>query len=180
MTTLTESVRPVTPAPVASAPVVEIVVPVHDEEREVGPFVRRLHAFLAASSPCAFLVTVADHGSTDGTWGAARFVAATLPGVRAVRVAGSGRGDALRAVWSRSEAFVVAEVGTASDLGALLPLLGPLLSGESDVAAGARLHAGRTETVRRLLPLVVDTGWFFDTELLVLAERAGLRIHAVR
>ncbi|MFV0524976.1 MAG: glycosyltransferase [Acidimicrobiales bacterium] len=32
---------------------------------------------------------------------------------------------------------------------------------------------------RRLLPLVEDTGWFFDTELLILAERAGLRIHEV-
>jgi putative flippase GtrA len=30
-----------------------------------------------------------------------------------------------------------------------------------------------------LLPLVADTGWFFDTELLVIAERAGLRIHEV-
>jgi putative flippase GtrA len=30
-----------------------------------------------------------------------------------------------------------------------------------------------------LLPLVQDTGWFFDTELLVLAERSGLRIHEV-
>ena len=30
-----------------------------------------------------------------------------------------------------------------------------------------------------LLPLVRDSGWFFDTELLVLAERAGLRIHEV-
>jgi putative flippase GtrA len=29
------------------------------------------------------------------------------------------------------------------------------------------------------LPLVEDKGWFFDTELLVLAERAGLRIHEV-
>jgi hypothetical protein len=26
---------------------------------------------------------------------------------------------------------------------------------------------------------VADEGWFFDTELLVLAERAGLRIHEV-
>jgi putative flippase GtrA len=32
---------------------------------------------------------------------------------------------------------------------------------------------------RQLLPHVVDTGWFFDTELLVIAERAGLRIHEV-
>ncbi len=32
---------------------------------------------------------------------------------------------------------------------------------------------------RELLPLVEDTSWFFDTELLVLAERSGLRIHEV-
>ena len=31
----------------------------------------------------------------------------------------------------------------------------------------------------RLLPLVRDDSWFFDTELLVLAERSGLRIHEV-
>ena len=30
-----------------------------------------------------------------------------------------------------------------------------------------------------LLPLVEDEGWFFDTELLVLAEHNGLRIHEV-
>jgi glycosyltransferase involved in cell wall biosynthesis len=32
---------------------------------------------------------------------------------------------------------------------------------------------------RRLLPAVEDQAWFFDTELLVLAERAGMRIHEV-
>ena len=30
-----------------------------------------------------------------------------------------------------------------------------------------------------LVPLVRDQEWFFDTELLVLAQRAGLRIHEV-
>ncbi len=29
---------------------------------------------------------------------------------------------------------------------------------------------------RRLLPMVDDTGWFFDTEMLVIEQRAGLRI----
>jgi putative flippase GtrA len=47
----------------------------------------------------------------------------------------------------------------------------------SDAQCGFK--AIRTEYARRLLPLVRDTGWFFDTELLVLAERAGLRIHEV-
>jgi len=32
------------------------------------------------------------------------------------------------------------------------------------------------EAARRLLPVVEGTGWFFDTELLVLAEKLGYRI----
>jgi putative flippase GtrA len=39
--------------------------------------------------------------------------------------------------------------------------------------------AMRTDVAARLLPLVEDTGWFFDTELLILAERSGMRIHEV-
>lgn len=35
------------------------------------------------------------------------------------------------------------------------------------------------EAAQALLPLVADTGWFFDTELLVLAERLGYRIGEV-
>ena len=37
----------------------------------------------------------------------------------------------------------------------------------------------RTEAARQLLPLVEDNAWFFDTELLVLAERNGWRVHEV-
>ena len=47
----------------------------------------------------------------------------------------------------------------------------------SDAQCGFK--AIRTDTARRLLPLVTDEGWFFDTELLVLAQRRGLRIHEV-
>jgi glycosyltransferase involved in cell wall biosynthesis len=47
----------------------------------------------------------------------------------------------------------------------------------SDAQCGFK--AVRSDCARELLPLVEDTGWFFDTELLVLAERAGLRIHEV-
>jgi putative flippase GtrA len=39
--------------------------------------------------------------------------------------------------------------------------------------------AMRADVARRLLPTVRDNAWFFDTELLVLAERAGLRVHEV-
>jgi putative flippase GtrA/glycosyltransferase involved in cell wall biosynthesis len=47
----------------------------------------------------------------------------------------------------------------------------------SDAQCGFK--AMRADRARVLLPHVRDTGWFWDTELLVLAERAGLRIHEV-
>src|SRR4051795_9565158 len=54
-------------------------------------------------------------------------------------------------------------------------LRGTLATSLSDAQCGFK--AIRADVARRLLPLVEDTGWFFDTELLVLAEREGLRIH---
>lgn len=47
----------------------------------------------------------------------------------------------------------------------------------SDAQCGFK--AMRVEAARALLPHVHDTAWFFDTELLVLAERSGLRIAEV-
>jgi putative flippase GtrA len=47
----------------------------------------------------------------------------------------------------------------------------------SDAQCGFK--AIRSTAAHELLPLIQDTGWFFDTELLVLAERVGLRIHEI-
>jgi putative flippase GtrA len=198
---------------------VEIVVPVKDEETDLAPSVRRLHAFLAGGFPFTTHVTIADNGSKDGTWDIALGLAAELDDVGAVRLEQPGRGRALRSIWSQSGSDVLAymDVDLSTDLNALLPLVAPLLSGHSDVAIGTRLARGsrvirgprremisrgynlllqtalgtgfsdaqcgfkaiRRDKARDLLPRTQDGGWFFDTELLVLAERAGLRIHEV-
>jgi glycosyltransferase involved in cell wall biosynthesis len=201
------------------APAVEIVVPVRDESCVLAASVRRLHRYLADSFPFTFRITIADNGSSDGTWEIAEGLADELDRVEAVRIATPGRGRALRTVWSQSDAAVLAymDVDLSTDLAALLPLVAPLLSGHSDVAIGSRLTRGarvvrgpkrelisraynlllhavlgvrfsdaqcgfkaiRADRARTLLPLVRDDAWFFDTELLVLAERTGLRIHEV-
>lgn len=47
----------------------------------------------------------------------------------------------------------------------------------SDAQCGFK--AIRADVARRLIPAVRDEAWFFDTELLVLAQRSRLRIHEV-
>ncbi|MET8797874.1 bifunctional glycosyltransferase family 2/GtrA family protein [Nocardia sp. NPDC004568] len=203
----------------AAPPVLDVVVPVYNEETDLGVCVRRLRDCLDSGFPFPARITVADNASTDSTLAVAELLADELAGVRVVHLDAKGRGRALRTVWQDSDAQVVAymDVDLSTDLNALLPLVAPLVSGHSDVAIGTRLGSGsrvvrgpkrefisrcynlllkaslrarfsdaqcgfkamRTEVARKLLPLVEDGEWFFDTELLVIAERAGLRIHEV-
>ncbi|WP_370375087.1 glycosyltransferase [Streptomyces laculatispora] len=126
---------------VAGAPVLDVVVPVYNEEKDLEPCVLRLHDHLARTFPYDFRITVADNASTDRTAQVARRLAAALPRVRSFRLEEKGRGRALRTVWSHSDAPVLAymDVDLSTDLNALLPLVAPLISGHSDLAIGSRL-----------------------------------------
>jgi putative flippase GtrA len=205
--------------PVSTATtVLDVVIPVYNEEAQLAASVERVLEHLA-TMPWSYRVTVADNASTDQTALIARRLSHAHPEVRVVHLAEKGRGRALKRVWSDSESDVLVymDVDLSTDLAALLPLVAPLVSGHSDLAIGSRLakssrvtrgakrelisrsynlilrralragfsdaqcgfKAVRREAARELLPLVEDNSWFFDTELLVVAERAGLRIHEV-
>ncbi|MFE6547731.1 glycosyltransferase [Streptomyces sp. NPDC057746] len=207
------------PAGDAGTPVLDVVIPVYNEEKDLRPCVLGLYEHLRRTFPYAFRITIADNASTDTTPRVAARLAAEIAEVSSFRLEQKGRGLALRTVWSASDAPILAymDVDLSTDLNALLPLVAPLISGHSDLAIGSRLartsrvvrgpkrelisraynlvlrgslqarfsdaqcgfKAIRRDVAQALLPLVEDTGWFFDTEMLVLAERAGLRIHEV-
>src|ERR1041385_543680 len=148
----------------ASAPLVDVVIPVYNEEADLERGVRRLHAYLNLACPFPARITIADNASTDGTLPIARRLAGELRGVRAVHLPEKGRGGALAKVWQESDAPVVAymDVDLSTDLDALLPLVAPLVSGHSDVAIGSRLAPGalvargpRREVISRIYNLLL-------------------------
>jgi glycosyltransferase involved in cell wall biosynthesis len=200
----------------ARTPRLDIVVPVYNEQSALERSIRRLHGFLSANMPFAWRIVIADNASTDATLRIAQALADELSDIEVLHLPAKGRGRALRAAWSASDAEVLCymDVDLSTDLRALLPLVSGLISGHSDVAIGTRLACGarvlrgrqrelisrtynrllrvvlgarfsdaqcgfkaiRADAARSLVPAVKDDGWFFDTELLILAQRRGLRI----
>jgi glycosyltransferase involved in cell wall biosynthesis len=197
-------------------PHVEIVIPVHNEQRVLRASVLRLHEHMTENLDHDFQITIADNASTDATEVLATRLAREFARVGYMRLEQKGRGRALRAAWSAAQADVLCymDVDLSTDLGALDELLGPLLRGEAAIAIGSRLidgsqvtrglvrelisrsyncllrlaldaefsdaqcgfKAGRREVIQALLDQVQDECWFFDTELLYLAQQDGLRI----
>jgi glycosyltransferase involved in cell wall biosynthesis len=198
---------------------VEVVVPVYNEAATLPRSIPVLCDYLATYFPYRWSVVIADNASTDGTLTGAQRLAAEDSRVSVLHLKEKGRGRALKAAWSASEADVVAymDVDLSTNLWSFLPLVAPLTTGHSDLAIGSRLLKGamvtrrwkreaisrcynllikllfrngfsdaqcgfkaiKRDAARTLLPLVEDDGWFFDTELLLLAEERGLRISEV-
>src|SRR4051812_34492760 len=48
-------------------PAVDVVVPVYNEEVDLGPSIRRLHAYLSERFPFSWRITIADNASKDAT-----------------------------------------------------------------------------------------------------------------
>ena len=199
---------------------VEVVVPVYNEEAALPESIPALCAYLETYFPYRWSVVIADNASTDNTLAVARKLATAYHShVSVMHLEEKGRGRALKAAWSTSEADIVAymDVDLSTNLWSFLPLVAPLATGHSDVAIGSRLLKGAMVTRRwkrelisrcynllikamfgngfsdaqcgfkaikrsvakELLPWVEDNEWFFDTELLLLAEERGYRVSEV-
>jgi glycosyltransferase involved in cell wall biosynthesis len=206
--------------PENTAPVVDIVIPVYNEEAQLAQSVITLRQYLLQNFPYSWRITIADNASQDQTWQIARRMEQSYPGeVKALHLDQKGRGRALRYAWACSNAQIVSymDVDLSTGLDSFLPLISPLVTGHSMLAIGSRLTRGakikrqfkrevtsrvynlliklifgpvfsdaqcgfkavRKDLIMPMLGHIENNEWFFDSELLLLAEHNHLRIHEV-
>jgi glycosyltransferase involved in cell wall biosynthesis len=202
------------------ATVVDIVIPVLNEEKALPKCVDSLRQFLEGQPSYSFRIVIADNGSTDQTPDIAESLSQKYPEVSWTRLEVRGRGRALRKAWLESDADILTymDVDLSTGLSAFPKLVSAIGEGGFDLAIGSRLMRGSAvskRTMKReitsrtynliikamfftrfsdaqcgfkaisrraaqfLIPKVKDQGWFFDSELLILAEKGGFRIKDV-
>jgi len=195
---------------------VNVTIPVYNEEQILRQSITTLHQFLSQRARFDWEIVVANNASIDGTLNIARALSSEFPQVHVVHLEQKGRGRALRKVWQERKADVLTymDVDLSTNLYAFPPMIEALVCGGFDIGIGSRLLKASTtkrsfkrEVISRgynllvkaffqtrfsdaqcgfkaitraaadkLLPHVADNTWFFDTELLVIAEKHGYRI----
>ena len=200
-----------------ACPLIDIVVPVLNEEKILQKSITALDEYMAKHLPYCYQITIADNGSQDKTLEIANNLAKKHQSVRMVSLAERGRGRALKRVWQNSPADILTymDVDLSTNLDDFLPMIQPLVVGEAGVAIGSRLmkdsrtsrglkrefisrcynniikwtsrtkfsdaqcgfKAIRRDVAVKFLPKIKDNEWFFDTELLIKTERAGVPIY---
>jgi glycosyltransferase involved in cell wall biosynthesis len=195
---------------------VNVTIPVYNEEKILPPSIATLHDFLTKHARFDWEIVIANNASIDLTQEVAEGLARQYSGVRVIYLDLKGRGRALKKVWTESTADILSymDVDLSTNLYALPPMIEALIGGGFEIGIGSRLLKASTtrrsfkrEIISRgynllvkaffatrfsdaqcgfkaitrraadvLLPVIEDTGWFFDTELLVVAEKRGYRI----
>ncbi len=175
-------------------PAISVVIPAFNEAVRIGDTLATSIAYLEKVSPGSELIVIND-GSTDSTGEVIRKVAA-VPSSVAIQLLENfpnrGKGAAVRSgLLSATKPIAVffdADLSTPID--ELPKIVAPIARGEVDIAFGSRAlnrklignrQPWRREQGGRVFNLLVRvaTGLGFDVELLLLAQRAGLRLREI-
>ena len=122
-------------------PLIDIVVPVLNEEKILQKSITMLDEYMAKHLPYRYQITIANNGSQDKTLEVAKNLAEKYQSVQVVSLAERGRGRALKQVWQNSPADILTymDVDLSTSLDDFLPMIQPLVAGEAGVAIGSRL-----------------------------------------
>ena len=120
---------------------IDIVLPVLNEAHIIEASISKLHKYLTDNLPYRWQIIIADNGSSDGTDRIAQQLTKRWSGVRLVRLNERGRGLALKTVWQKSKADILAymDIDLSTNLDSFMPMISPLITGDAGLATGSRL-----------------------------------------
>lgn len=197
--------------------IVEVALPVYNEEKELEVNTLKLHSFLQKTyGKRCFKITIADNASTDNTLKIAKKLSAKYKEIDFLHLLEKGRGRAIKKVWSKSFASVLSymDIDLSTNLSGFPSLVEAIVKKNYDLAVGSRLLKTSKiynrpllrEILSRGLNIIIktlfltrfsdaqcgfkalsgkrksildnikDNEWFFDSELLIVSEKSGLRI----
>lgn len=197
---------------------VNITIPVYNEEKILKENIQVLYTFLNQNLDYPWEVVIADNGSNDQTQKIAKNLVRKLDHLKYLRLKEKGRGRALRKAWQESKAEILSymDADLAVDLFSF-PKLVQVIKQGADIAIGSRFipnsqvqrsklrkilswsynklirfffkvefkdgqcgfKAISKKVLENIIPQVKDNHWFFDTEMLVLAEKEGYKIKEI-
>ncbi|HEY6951604.1 MAG TPA: dolichyl-phosphate beta-glucosyltransferase, partial [Bacteroidota bacterium] len=152
-----------------TAMLVNVTIPVYNEEKILPSSIATLHAFLSDHCRFEWEIVIANNASIDHTLEVATRLSGELTNTRVVHLDQKGRGRALKKSWTDSRADILSymDVDLSSNLFAFPPLIEALVSGGFDIGIGSRLLKASTtkrslkrEVVSRVYNLMVK-GFFF-------------------
>jgi len=120
---------------------VEIVIPVYNEENELKENTLKLYEFLKKSlKDFSWKIIIADNASIDKTAEIGKELSRQYKEINFIHLPQKGRGRAVKKAWQQSKAEILAymDVDLSTDLKHFPPLVRSLVSG-FDIAIGSRL-----------------------------------------
>ncbi len=144
-----------------SDPLIDIVIPCHNETPTLEMNIRTLTEYLRTSQfPYRYCITIADSASTDGTRELAEELARANLKIHVSKETIKGRGRALKHACHSSKADIVVymDEDLSTDLAHLPELIEPLIRGDAALAVGTRLAAD-SDTKRSLKRELLSRGY---------------------
>jgi len=143
-----------------SNPLIDIVVPCHNEADTLPHSIELLRSYLSERAEWRFRITIASSGSTDDTVAVAKQLAKKYTNVFVHETPTKGRGLALKRAWADSHADVLVYVDEdlSTDPSHLNDLVRPLVVGDVAIATGSRLRSD-SNTTRSFKREVISRGY---------------------
>jgi len=147
---------------------VDILLPVYNEEHVLENSVDSLRKFLKEKSPdFNWIITIGDNASTDDTLKVARELEKKYDDVTVAHLPQKGRGRMVKYAWKNSKADILTymDIDLSTDLNAFIPMVESIMNGY-DVSIGSRQYKG-ADVDRSIKREIISRGYIKVLKLLL-------------